>query len=443
VAKKVFSMAQDRRLKFTPWQALRTIVLMPPMAIYLLIKTAILHLIIRNRPLPSGDGLPPDQWDVVCLSHVNWRHVWQRNQHTMSHLARRSRVLYINAIRLDSYAKHSRFNKLRCKEVAPNVWHYETFVFPFETLSPFFQRLNLWMLETRIRYQLWRRGFGPVVLWFYFPSQRWLVGRLNERAVVYDIQDEYHLFLWAPRDTADRERRLLEHDADIVFAGTDALYERKRPLARGETYFFGCGVDFDHFHNTYFREPRRDLHKLKNKIQLGYFGMIDERIDRDLLMYLSRQRPDWDLVMVGPILLAAFEPFEAPNVVFTRQKQYQELPYYLSLWNVCLMPFVMSELTRHINPTKALEYFASGKPVVSTPIPDMVKYYSDVIYFAETKEEFLARCEEAISHFPPERRERGLQLARERSWATVAAEMRKLITEVIEKKQKPQRSTRV
>lgn len=425
-------MARDERLRFTPWQAIKVLLLMPLMAFYLLAKTCLLWLLIgKRRPAAERDD-DPSHWDVVCISHVNWRHIWQRNHHTMAHLARRSKVLYINTIRLDTYCKHTPLHILRFRRIREDLWHYETFVLPLETQFPLFQRLNRFMLETRIRYRMKRHGFGPIVLWFYFPSQRWLVGRLEERAVVYDIQDEYGQFRWAPRDTEEKEKRLLA-EADVVFAGTDALYERKRPLARN-AHFFGCGVDFDHFHALYHRDKPRELRPLRGEVTLGYFGAIDERIDRDLLLYLTRERPNWNLVMIGPVNRTLFERFSAPNVAFTDAKRYDLLPRYLAFFDICLMPFVMSDLTRHINPTKALEYFASGKPVVSTPIPDMVKHYSDVIYFASTPKEFLAQCELCLADFPAERREHGIQLARERSWQFVVAAMRDLIDQAIVKR---------
>jgi glycosyltransferase involved in cell wall biosynthesis len=363
---------------------------------------------------------------VICFSHVNWDHIWQRNHHLVSRLAERSKVMYINTSRLDAFAKHTPIKKLRFRRERENLWRYEMFIFPYETLSPLVKRLNAFILETRVLYRMKRLGFGSPILWFFFPTHNYMIGRFNERAVVYDIQDEYSHFLWAPRDTAEREKNLLEA-ADVTFTGTDALFEQKSPLARGTTRFFGCGVDFDHFSRLYHRDPPRELRHLKNDIVLGYFGAIDERIDRELLLHLVRAHPDWDLVMIGPVLEGIFEPFEAPNVAWTGSKDYSLLPRFLSRFDVCLMPFAINELTRHINPTKALEYFASGRPVVSTPIPDMVKYYGDVIYFASTPDEFVAQCEEALRDFPPERRERGIELARERSWETVVAEMRKMI----------------
>ncbi|KPL08101.1 hypothetical protein AMJ85_08850 [candidate division BRC1 bacterium SM23_51] len=422
-------MARDERLRFTPWQAIKLVLLMPPLALYVLAKAWVLRLLVGKWRPAAGEADDPSRWDVVCISHVNWRHIWQRNHHTMAHLARRSKVLYINPVRLDTYCKHTPRHVLRHRRIRENLWHCELFVLPFETRSPIFQRLNLFILQARIRYRMWRHGFGPIILWFYFPSQRWLVGRMNERAVVYDIQDEYTQFRWAPFDTAEKEQQMLA-EADVVFAGTDALYERKRPLARN-IHFFGCGVDFDHFNTVYYRDKPRDLHRLRGNVTLGYFGLLDERIDRDLLFYLARERPEWNLVLIGPVNWSAFKPFTAPNVAFTDAKLYKDLPRYLAVFDICLMPFAMNDLTRHINPTKALEYFASGKPVVSTPIPDMVKYYSDVIYFGATPEEFLAQCERCLADFPAARRERGIQLARERSWQSVVGTMRKLIDEAI------------
>lgn len=428
-------MAKDQRLRISPLQAISMFLLMPPIAAYVLAKTCVMRLLVGSWRPPAPDEDDPSAWDVICISHVNWEHVWQRNQHTATHLAAKSKVLYLNTIRLDTFAKHLPRHLLQLKKVANDVWHYETFVLPFETLLPVVQRLNRFMLRTRILYHMKQLGFRSSILWFYFPTHCSLVGKLDERAVVYDIQDEYSKFLWAPRDTAEREKQLLAR-ADIVFAGTDALRESKSPLASGEVHFFGCGVDFDHFHNAYNRDKPRDLHKLKNKIQLGYFGLIDERVDSELLAYLAKQRPEWDFVMIGPVEKTIFNMFEAPNVAFVHAKPYSDLPRYLGLWSVCLMPFAINDLTRHINPTKALEYFASGRPVVSTPIPDMVKYYSDVIYFAETPEDFVAQCDACLADFPKERKEQGLQLARERSWESVVGEMRRLIDEVVARRQR-------
>lgn len=425
-------MAHDRRFHFTPFQVFKVVLFGPPIALYVLIKTCVVRLLLgRQRSVTQSSG-KSGQWDIVCISHVSWRHIRQRNHHTMAQLARRSKVLYINPIRLDTYCKHTPHHLLQFRKVCENIWHHEIFVLPFETQSPLFQRLNRFLLETRIRYHMKRLGFGPIVLWFYFPSQRWLTGCLGERAVVYDIQDEYSQFPWAPRDTAEKENQLLA-EADVVFAGTDALYERKRPQARNN-HFFGCGVDYDHFNTVYYRDRPREFRHLRGKVTLGYFGALDNRIDRDLLLYLSRERPDWNLVMIGPIVGGLFKRFSAPNVAFTGTKPYELLPRYLALFDVCLMPFVMSDMTRHINPTKALEYFASGKPVVSTPIPDMVKHYSDVIYFGSTPDEFLAQCETCLADFPADRRERGLHLAREKSWESVVTAMRQLIDEAIARK---------
>jgi glycosyltransferase involved in cell wall biosynthesis len=427
-------MTRDVRLRITPLQAVSLLTLMPLLAAFVLVKTAVLRLFLALTPARPAEPRDPGHWDVVCISHVNWRHIWQRNHHAMAQLARHSNVLYVNPIRLDAYCKHvPRYIFLRSKRVHHNVWHHESFVLPFETKSPLAVRLNRWMLETRIRYLMRRLGFGSVVLWFYFPSQRWMVGRLDERAVVYDIQDEYTQFRWAPRDTAEKETLLLA-EADVVFAGTDALYERKRPHTPN-IHFFACGVDFDHFSRTYMTERPHEMRDLRGEKTLGYFGLIDERIDRDLLLFLARERPHWNLVMIGPIDRAAFQIFPAANVVFTGARTYAQLPRFLSHFDACLMPFADNELTRHINPTKALEYFASGKPVVSSPIPDMVKHYSDVIYFGATHKEFLAQCEACLADYPSARREQALQIARARSWDVVVGNMRRLISEAIARRE--------
>ncbi|MBM3334120.1 hypothetical protein FJY63_05610, partial [Candidatus Sumerlaeota bacterium] len=128
-------MDRDRRLHFTPLQVVKTVLLMPLIATFLLLKTCVVRLLMGKPQAAMPDDADPGCWDVVCIGHVNWRHIWQRNHHTMSHLARRSKVLYINAIRLDTYCKHTPRHILRFRKVHQNLWHYETFVLPFETVS--------------------------------------------------------------------------------------------------------------------------------------------------------------------------------------------------------------------------------------------------------------------------------------------------------------------
>jgi glycosyltransferase involved in cell wall biosynthesis len=169
--------------------------------------------------------------------------------------------------------------------------------------------------------------------------------------------------------------------------------------------------------------------------RLGFFGVLDERLDLRLLDFLAEQRPDWQIVLVGPVV--KIDPAtlpRRPNMHYLGQRSYDELPGYLAGWDVCLLPFARNDATRFISPTKTLEYMAAERPIVSTPITDVAEPYGDIVYLGATPEEFLAACEEALSAGPEERVWRGSRMREVlagRSWNVTVAAMEKLIAQAM------------
>jgi UDP-galactopyranose mutase len=207
--------------------------------------------------------------------------------------------------------------------------------------------------------------------------------------------DELSAFRGAPPELIRCERELLKR-ADVVFTGGQSLYEAKRSLHPG-VHAFPSSVDVKHFKAA--RAPGQDPADQVGlpRPRLGFYGVLDERLDTDLLDAVAAMRPDWQLVMVGPVV--KIDPASLPrrpNIHYLGQKGYADLPRYLSGWDVALMPFAMNESTRFISPTKTPEYLAAGRPVVSTPIVDVVSGYSGLVGIASTPKDFVREAEAAL-----------------------------------------------
>jgi UDP-galactopyranose mutase len=252
---------------------------------------------------------------------------------------------------------------------------------------------------------------------------------------VYDAMDELSKFKFAPEHLLDLEQELIDR-ADILFTGGSSLFEAKKDR-HPHVHCFPSSVDRAHFAKARARlfDPA-DQEDLPHP-RLGFYGVIDERFDTDLLAKVAEMRPDWSFIMVGPVVkISEDELPHRSNIHYLGSKTYRELPAYLSGWDVALMPFAMNESTQFISPTKTPEYLVGGKPVVSTPIKDVVRHYGKLkgVEIASTPEEFVASCEKALhlsSH--PESgwlAEADLMLSAT-SWDTTQARMAGLIAELL------------
>ena len=305
--------------------------------------------------------------DVLCLSHLRWGFVYQRPNHLMSRWARDRRVFFFEEPIFDAGASPW----LATTEVLPNlrvaVPHLPT-ASRGEVIS-----MQRELLDDLVA----AHGVRAPLLWFYTPMALGFAGHTPAAVVVYDCMDELSAFHGAPPELRLQERRLFA-EADLVFTGGQALYEAKR-AHHGSVHAFPSSVDAGHFGAARlpgFREP--DDQRAIPRPRLGFFGVIDERMDRDLLAMLADARPEWHVVLLGPIV--KIDPGSLPrrpNIHYLGPKRYDELPRYIAGWDVALMPFALNEATRFISPTKTLEYLAAGTPVVSTPIRDVVRPYGE------------------------------------------------------------------
>ncbi len=259
-----------------------------------------------------------------------------------------------------------------------------------------------------------------------------LIQGLTPSAVVYDCMDELSAFLNAPKQLVQRERALFKI-ADLVFAGGPSLY-RAKSKEHHAVYCFPSSVDVNHFGAARERGIEHPDQQSLRTPKLGYYGVIDERIDLKLIAHLAAARPAWQIVMVGPVVKIATKSLpRAANIHYFGQRAYAELPQFLAGWDACLLPFAINDATRFISPTKTLEYMAARKPIVSTPVVDVAEAYGQVVRIAADPAAFVRACEEALSQTAEDRLrriERMDEIEAITSWDATVEAMQSLLARV-------------
>ena len=280
-----------------------------------------------------------------------------------------------------------------------------------------------------------RKTSGEYVVWFYTPLALPVLDVLQPKSIIYDCMDELSAFRFAPPQLLEREATLLQL-ADVVFTGGPSLYRAKKHR-HPNVHCFASSVDAEHFGSAKHIVEASDQAGLRRP-RLGYYGVIDERIDLDVLDELGKSRPEWEIVMVGPVVKIEPEILPRhPNLHYLGQRSYGDLPGYLAGWDVCLLPFAMNEATRFISPTKTLEYMAAQKVMVSTPITDVVEPYSHIAWIADTPQKFVSACDHALNVSDEERAVRTAamkEVLAQTSWDKTVADMERAIMQSIAKR---------
>lgn len=375
---------------------------------------------------------------LVCFSHLRWDFVFQRPQHIMSMLGQNHNEAVGPIIFWEE-------PKVASADSEPKVEHYS----PVANVTVCTPHLPDGLTGQVANHALrglidsWlRKTSGPLIRWYYTPMMLSFSRHLDAACTVYDCMDELANFRFAPSELAELEAELFGC-ADLVFAGGYSLYEAKRAL-HASVHAFPSSVDIDHFAQARtIAESPADQGALPRP-RLGFYGVIDERMDLDLLAALADARPQWSIVMVGPVVKITPEDLpQRSNIVYLGGKSYDALPGYARGWDVALMPFAINASTQFISPTKTPEYLAAGLPVVSTPITDVVRQYGQLaaVEIARTPEEFVAACDAALerSREPAQaewRMEADRTLAGQ-SWRVVTSAMEALINDVVRHSQQP------
>jgi UDP-galactopyranose mutase len=360
---------------------------------------------------------------VVVFSHLRWDFVFQRPQHLISRLARTRPVVWI-----EEPADEQGPSWLRLP-ASPGVTAYRPLL---PGGSKGFHSDHLPVLAELLQGLREMDGLEGSIAWLYTPLALPLARTLNPRLVVYDCMDELSLFQSAPPELISMEGELLK-EADLVFTGGRSLYNAKK-TRHPAVHCFPSSVDANHFRQAV---PSGTVEEIEAQRtiphpRLGFFGVIDERLDTGLLDTLARSHPEWQIILVGPVV--KIDPARLPrhpNIHYFGQQSYEDLPRFLVGWDVCLLPFALNDATRFISPTKTLEYMAAERPIVSTPIRDVVEPYAGVVSIGSTAQDFIAEVERALALSADERSllvDRMRAVVRETSWEITARQMNTLVS---------------
>ena len=381
---------------------------------------------VESQAEPSAPD--PETATLLCFSHLRWNFVFQRPQHLMSRFAREMDVIFWEEP-VEIAPNETAHLQVREAAEASNVRivvpHLPQGI-PEDAREAALGRL----LDAHIASLQ-----GPLITWYYTPMMLPFSRHVEADLTVFDAMDELSKFKFAPVKLLDLEQELIDK-ADIVFTGGSSLYEAKKDRHE-RVHCFPSSVDRCHFIKARARQFEPGDQEDLNRPRLGFYGVIDERFDTELLDAVAAMRPHWSFVMVGPVVKISEEDLpKRPNIHYLGGKTYDQLPAYLSGWDVALMPFAMNESTQFISPTKTPEYLAGGRPVVSTPIRDVVRHYGHLegVKIAATPDEFVAACEEALelAHHPESGwlAEADLMLSAS-SWDTTQARMAGLIADLL------------
>jgi len=329
-------------------------------------------------------------YDIVCLSHLRWDGVYQRPQHLLSRLARTRRVFVIEEP--EDYDTAVPF----LQSVPSGTANVFVFRPRMRATYPFYVGEHIPVLSGLLQNLFESEGISRYVVWLYTPMALPMVEGFTPLARVFDCMDELSAFRFAPVELLERDRATMRW-ADLVFTGGRSLYEARRHH-HTNIHCFPSSVDATHFGAALAEStPEPESQRGLPRPRLGFFGVIDERMDYTILAALAQAHPEWQIVMVGPF--AKVRPDEVPqflNLHYLGQQPYASLPGYLKGWDVTLIPFAQSAATRFLSPTKVLEYMAAERPVVATPLPDLLPYRSAVL-LADDPQAFVAACEQALS----------------------------------------------
>jgi len=364
--------------------------------------------------------------DLIVWSHLRWDFVYQRPQHLLKRAAGDRRVFFVEEpVFNGSMHLEIKERDQGVKVITPHL--PEGLQSDIATQAVLKEMLHRLFAENQIE---------EYVFWYYTPMALEFTRHLSPIAIVYDCMDELSAFKNAPRSLLERETELLKI-ADLVFTGGHSLYEAKR-RRHPAVSAFPSSIDRAHFNQARSLTAEPEDQQAIPHPRLGFFGVIDERFDAKLIGEAAAARPDWQFVMIGPVVKIDADTLpQRPNIHYLGSKTYLELPSYIAHWEVALLPFARNESTRFISPTKTPEYLAAGKPVVSTPIQDVVRPYGEMglVQIAADTDEFITAIEKALGH-PPDRQwlERVDSFLAQTSWDETWQRMSELIDEVLDRK---------
>jgi glycosyltransferase involved in cell wall biosynthesis len=356
----------------------------------------------------------------VVFSHLRWSWVWQRPQHLISRLAASHRTWFVEEPYVDLAVDRPVMRWTRDGAVTIVRLHVPG---PERHLG--FDTAEGEMLASHIADAV---GDAAPCVWLYTPLALPAAELLSPRTLVFDVMDDLAAFKHASPALRARHHQAVA-SADVVFTGGRSLHLGVSELRLEGTYLFPSGVETEHYASAVTRR------RLDGRPVAGYVGVIDERLDLDLVAGLADRLPDWEICMVGPV--AKIDPADLPqrdNIRYKGSVSYHQLPDAMAGFHVALMPFALNEATRSISPTKTLEYLAAGLPVVSTRIRDVVDDYGHVVHFADDADGFAAGCCEVLGTLgDAQRLARNRPLLEWHHWDRIAQRMNGILRTTLER----------
>ena len=368
--------------------------------------------------------------DLICLSHIKWNFVYQRPQHLLNRFAINNRVFVIEE---PIYEANSDFYEISKPDSKANLW-----VIQLHVSKCVSKEKTDHVLKALLDSFIFSNDIDKYILWYYSPMALDFTDHLSPELIVYDCMDELSAFKSPPKRIKETENSLFNR-ADVVFTGGESLYNAKKNFHHN-VHAFPSSIDKSHFYQARtLKAEAEDQAKIPHP-RLGFYGVIDERFNVSLIDELSELRPDWHFVLIGPVVKINKENLpKKENIHYLGKKNYEDLPLYLSGWDIAILPFALNESTKFISPTKTPEYLAGGKPVISTSITDVINPYgtNDLVHIADTAEEFINEAEKI---FNSKNQEEWIKKVDNYlsgiSWNKTWRKMSEIIDETLEKKLK-------
>lgn len=368
-------------------------------------------------------------YHLVCFSHLRWNFVYQRPQHLLTRFMRNHMVYYVEEPIFDSTASSYLEVTKPAEKLCVVVPHLPVGMSEEDSIARQKEMLARFFIENEIT---------QYFFWYYTPMALPISDHFNPSLIVYDCMDELSAFKFAPQSLKDREKELFRK-ADLVFTGGYSLYEAKKNR-HPDVHPFPSSIDVGHFGKARFYNVDPSDQEPIPHPRIGYFGVIDERMDLSLIEGIARRKPEWHIVMVGPVAKVSPDTLpKLPNIHYLGMKSYDELPAYISGWDIAMLPFAHNESTRYISPTKTPEYLAAGKPVISTPIIDVLRQYgrNGLVNIAGTPEEFVRVASlELDNNDREEWLEKVNELLSHNSWDKTWQRMMYLVTRKLNEKER-------
>src|SRR5215210_1020353 len=391
----------------------------------------VINSILKNNNDNINDGQSHTPSTLICFSHLRWDFVYQRPQHLISRFATIFTVYFVEEPFHDAPGEPT----LSLTSKNDNLWIVRPHL-PAGTNIEETEKILKILLDRLLK----NKNSDDVIFWYYTPMALSFSSHYKPALTIYDCMDELSHFKNAPRRLKEFEDALLKK-ADLVFTGGQSLYDYKKDRHHN-IHPFPSSIDKKHFEQARIVKEEPEDQKNISGVKLGFYGVIDERFDVDLIKSIALLRPNWNVLLLGPVVKINPDALpKLPNVHLLGGKSYDELPHYVSGWDIALIPFAINDSTKFISPTKTPEYLAAGVPVVSTPIRDVVKPYGEkgIVKIASTAEEFVDAAEEYMkldrSKWLPEVDE----FLSDKSWSATFMEMMKKINSTLNtnRKSKP------